>query len=98
MKRTALTLLILLILLVLPAGAPPSLANRSDGYTLARWTIDGGGVTFSTSEGYTLGSTAGQPEAATWAGGRYSLGGGFWGAMSILEEYGIYLPLVLRGS
>ena len=93
--RTAITLLVLLVLL---AGTPPSLAKRSDGYALARWTVDGGGVTFITGEGYTLGGTAGQPDAASWGDGRYSLGGGFWGAIVTLEGYGIYLPVVLRGS
>ena len=44
--------------------------------------MDSGGVTFGSGGGYTLGGTAGQPDAATWSGGGYTLDGGFWHAAS----------------
>lgn len=53
-----------------------------------------GGATFSTSGGYELGGTVGQPDAGGLSGGTYTLGGGFWGGGAV--EYNIYLPLVLR--
>ena len=34
-------------------------------YDLSWWTVDGGGITFNTGSSYTLGGTAGQPDAAT---------------------------------
>ena len=40
--------------------------------------MDGGGATFSTGGGYSLGGTAGQPDAGELSGGGYTLGGGFW--------------------
>ena len=69
----------------------------SAGYDLTWWTVDGGGQTFSTGGGYTLGGTIGQPDPGLLTGGGYALGGGFWGGGAVAVEYGIYLPLVLRG-
>jgi hypothetical protein len=50
----------------------------------------------SSGGGYTLGSTAGQPDTGKLAGGGYMLDGGFWGGAAV--AYRIYLPLVLRGT
>jgi hypothetical protein len=69
-------------------------ASAGVGYDVSWWTADGGGATFNTGRGYALGSTAGQPDAAVWAGDGYTLTGGFWGGAVV--EYHIYLPLVLR--
>ena len=42
-------------------------------------TIDGGGATFSTGGGFSLGGTIGQPDAGSaLSGGSFSLIGGFW--------------------
>jgi hypothetical protein len=42
-------------------------------------TIDGGGATFSTGGGYSLGGTIGQPDAqAAMSGGQFQITGGFW--------------------
>lgn len=89
-------LLLLGALLTVPALA---LAQTGGGYNLSWHTVDGGGATFSTGGGYTLGGTIGQAEAGVLSGGGYVLSGGFWaggGAVSI--EYRIYLPLVLRND
>ena len=70
-------------------------AAQSTSYDLSWWTVDGGGGTLQ-GGGYTLRGTAGQPDAATWAGGGYALAGGFWGG-AWPAGYAVYLPLVLRG-
>jgi hypothetical protein len=67
---------------------------RTASYDLSWWTVDGGGATPSESSVYALGGTSGQPDAAAWSGGDYTLAGGFWGGVSV--EYRICLPLVLR--
>lgn len=46
-------------------------------YDLTWHTIDGGGGT-STSGGFTLSGTIGQPDAGTMSGGGFQLAGGFW--------------------
>jgi len=58
--------------------ASTSLAQVGGEYDLSHNTIDGGGATFSTGDGYSLGGTAGQPDAASMSGGIYVLNGGFW--------------------
>jgi hypothetical protein len=80
----------------------PALAELSDsaalgaGYDLSWWTVDGGGIVGAGSPGlYTLGGTAGQPDAGpVLTGGGHTLVGGFWGGA--LVECRVYLPLVLR--
>ena len=66
----------------------------STGYDLSWYTINGGGATFSTGGGYSLGGTIGQPDAGSMSNGSYQLNGGFWGGASI--NYNIYLPLTLK--
>lgn len=84
-----LTLLVLLL--------PISIAiAQTDGFDLPWSTLDGGGYTFSAGGGYELGGTIGQPDAGTMTGGIYSLGGGFWASRVVVEQYNIYLPLILR--
>ena len=65
----------LALTVVLPLAA---LAQTGGPYDLTWSTVDGGGATFSTGGTYSLGATAGQPDAGSAAGGSYSLTGGFW--------------------
>jgi hypothetical protein len=66
-------------------------------YDLSWSTVDGGGGMFSTGGVYSLGGTAGQPDAGLLTGGVYSLGGGFRGGGAVaVPENLIYLPLVMR--
>jgi len=66
----------------------------ADTYDLSWWTADGGGQTFSTGLGYSLGGTVGQPDAGVMSGTGYRLDGGFWqGGGGV---YRMYLPLVAR--
>jgi hypothetical protein len=83
------------VLLLLAASV---LAQTGGGYDLTWSTVDGGGATFSTGGGYSLGGTAGQPDAGLLTGGGYTLGGGFWGGGTQLVALGdvTYLPLILR--
>jgi hypothetical protein len=98
MKRSSVLLAVLILLLLVtgvqadPTDSVP--ASPSADYEITWWTVDGGGTTFSENNGYTLGSTAGQPDAAVWGGNGYTLTGGFWSGA--LVEYSVYLPLVLR--
>ena len=73
-------------------------AAGSTGFTLDWWTVDGGGGTFSTNGGYSLGGSIGQPDAGTASGGTYTLDGGFWGDESntIINSHWIHLPLIMR--
>ena len=74
-----------------------TLAQSGGGYDLSWSTMDGGGWTFSSGGAYTVGGTAGQPDAGLLSGGSYTLGGGFWGGGALSNpKYVIYLPLVLR--
>jgi len=69
-------------------------AQRDTGYAVDWWTVDGGGQTEPDGPGYTLSGTMGQPDAAGWSGGGYTLSGGFWAGGAV--QYKIYLPVVLR--
>ncbi len=53
-------------------------AQTGGGYDLSWHTVDGGGVTFATGGGYSLGGTAGQPDAGSHTGAAFTLSGGFW--------------------
>lgn len=53
-------------------------AAQMAGYDLSWRTVDAGGVTFGAGGGYSLGGTAGQPDAGRHNAGGYALSGGFW--------------------
>jgi hypothetical protein len=75
------------------------LAMPTASYDLSRWTVDGGGGALSIDGGYSLSSTAGQPEVGLLTDGGYTLSGGFWGGGALAEEiYRVYLPLVISQS
>ena len=94
MKTRTAVLAAVVALLLLGSVA---LAQSGGGYDLSWWTVDGGGATFSTGGGYTLGGTAGQPDAGELAGGSYILGGGFWGGGAVLEVGPeVYLPVIMK--
>jgi hypothetical protein len=88
-------LIAILVVAALASGAAarPSSAPMS-GYSLDWYTIDGGGATFSTGGGYSLGGTIGQPDAGVLSSGSYTLVGGFWGGAAV--NYNVYLPLILK--
>jgi hypothetical protein len=71
-------------------------AAPSASYSISWYTVDGGGGT-SSSGGYTLTGTAGQPDAGSLhsASSSYTLGGGFWASFAG-ELQKLFLPLVRR--
>ncbi len=94
-RLTRPTLALLLLALALLPAASSALAQASDGdeYSLAWFTVDGGGGVSSGGE-YVLRGTIGQPDAGALVAGEYALGGGFWFGGGV--SYRIYLPMVLR--
>ena len=82
-------LLLAIGLILLLAGG----VVAQSGYDLSWWTVDGGGQTFSTGPGYSLGGTIGQPDAGLLTGPGYQLAGGFWIGGG---RYRVYLPVVMR--
>jgi hypothetical protein len=58
----------------------------AQNYQIDSWTVDTGGVTFSTGGGFTLGATIGQADAQpqpVMTGGGFELTGGFWSAANV---------------
>jgi len=75
------------------------LAQSGGSYDLSWSTVDGGGATLSTGGTYSLGGTAGQPDAGPVTGGGYALQAGFWGGAAVgAPTYEIYLPLAMRDA
>lgn len=87
--------LVLILGILLPL-ASISLAQSGGGYDLAWSTVDAGGGTLTGAGGYTLGGSAGQPEAQALSGGGYTLYGGFWGGGWLPVWRSVYLPIVMR--
>ena len=95
--RAAGRLSVLLAVGLFLLATPVVLAQSGGGYDLTWNTVDGGGWTFSSGGAFSVGGTAGQPDAGLISGGSYTLGGGFWGGGALSNpEYIVYLPLVLR--
>ena len=91
MKRLFVLLPIAALLLF---GVSTARAQTGGGYDLTWNSIDGGGTTFSTGGGYSLGGTIGQADAGALSGGAYSLSGGFWAG--IPTSYNAFVPVTLR--
>jgi hypothetical protein len=62
-------------------------ALRAQNYSIDWYTIAGGGGTSSAGP-YTLSGTIGQPATSTLTGGNYSLTGGFWSIISVIQTLG----------
>ena len=75
MKRSRITAYLTVIAFAAGAAA---LAPSVQDFDLSWYTIDGGGATFSTGEGFALGGTIGQADAGSMAGDAFVLRGGFW--------------------
>ncbi len=72
--RPAPGVVLVCLALALCCAAWPARADLS----LTWHTIDAGGLTLGAGGTYSLGGTAGQPDAGVALGGHYHLGGGFW--------------------
>jgi hypothetical protein len=67
-------------------------------YSVDWSTIDGGGGT-STGGVYSITGTIGQPDAgATMIGGNFSLDGGFWGVIAVVQTPGAPLLTITRSG
>jgi hypothetical protein len=69
-------------------------AQTGGDYDVSWWTVDGGGTTANRGGRYGLDATAGQPDAAVWAGDDYALAGGLWPGMPVKYRY--YLPWIMK--
>jgi hypothetical protein len=62
--------------------------GRAQGQYSVVWsTVDGGGGT-STGAVYTVSGTLGQPDAGAMSGGQFSVRGGFWSAIAVVQTPG----------
>ncbi|HRA55861.1 MAG TPA: hypothetical protein PLQ83_19540, partial [Thermoflexales bacterium] len=75
-------------------GVSTASAQTGGGYDLTWNSVDGGGATFSTGGGYSLGGTIGQADAGASSGAAYSLSGGFWAG--IPPSYSAFVPIAMR--
>jgi len=96
MKRNLIPLMISAGVLgaMLTMGLRTASAQTGGGYDLTWNSIDGGGATFSTGGGYSLGGTIGQADAGASSGGAYSLNGGFWAGVPAI--YNAFVPIAMR--
>ena len=84
MKSTFLCILAFALL-----STPAAHAQTGGGYDLSWFAIDGGGGT-STGGVYSVSGTIGQPDASgPMTGGNYSLTGGFWSLISVVQTAGV---------
>jgi hypothetical protein len=80
MNRNQLGTILVIAVAAWAYAAPDS---RGPSFDLSWHTVDGGGATFATGGGFTLGGTAGQPDAGpVMTGGDFTLVGGFWAAVT----------------
>ena len=63
--------------MLIPVAVAITSAPAQD-YQMSRWTVDGGGVMFSTGDDFELSGTIGQPDAGAMSDGNFDLFGGFW--------------------
>jgi hypothetical protein len=66
-------------------------ALEAQSYSINWYTIAGGGGVSSGTNGstnYSVSGTIGQPAAATMSGGNYSVTGGFWSIISVVQTPG----------
>jgi len=95
MLRKTLILLVVFVVCMVAVSAILAAPDRpADGYSIAWWTVDGGGGE-SIGGSYILDGTIGQADAQTSSGGDYAVAGGFWNE-SVIRGYRIYLPIILK--
>ena len=73
------------LLLVLGVLLPA--AGFAQQYSIDWYTIAGGGGASSNGQ-YVVSGTIGQPDAGTMNGGNYSLTGGFWSLLAVVQTAG----------
>jgi hypothetical protein len=76
-------------------------ALQAQNYSIDWHTIGGGGGSSSGTNGtttYTVTGTIGQPAAATMSGGIYSVTGGFWSMLAVVQTPGSPLLSITRSG
>ncbi len=71
-------LIVCIVAAFLTAGTAAFAARGEDPFDLSWFTIDGGGMMFSTGDDYELSGTIGQADAGAMSGAEFELTGGFW--------------------
>ena len=66
-------------------------------YSIDWYSIDGGGGT-GTGGVYTISGTIGQPDAGTLSGANYSLTGGFWSLVAVVQTAGAPTLAITRSG
>jgi hypothetical protein len=75
--------------LILCLGVMISAASFAQSYSIDWYKIAGGGGASGNGQ-YSLSGTVGQPEAGVaMSGGKYSLAGGFWSLISVVQTPGM---------
>jgi hypothetical protein len=69
------------VLAIIPGYAP------AQGYEVGWFTVDGGGGASSGGE-FSISGTIGQPDAGLLSGGGFTIEGGFWSDVSIIQATG----------
>lgn len=90
---------VVVALIVTVLGASIAFGQGVAPYNMRWWTVDGGAYVVSgvspSGAAYTMTTTIGQPDAGLMTGGRYALGGGYWGT-ALRSLMKLYLPVVTR--
>jgi hypothetical protein len=76
-------------------------AVHAQTYSINWYTIAGGGGTSSGTSGattYSVSGTIGQPATATMTGGNFSLTGGFWSMIAVVQTAGAPTLTVVRSG
>jgi hypothetical protein len=76
-------------------------ALHAQSYSINWYTIGGGGGSSSGTSGtntYSVSGTIGQPATASMSGGNYSVTGGFWSLISVVQTPGSPFLNVLRSG
>jgi hypothetical protein len=84
-----------LIALLAVFAAMTQFTAHAQSYSIDWFTIDGGGGT-STGGVYSVSGTIGQPDAGGMTNGQYSLIGGFWGGVNVIQTPGAPLLSIER--
>ncbi|MDB6110871.1 MAG: hypothetical protein JWR69_2621 [Pedosphaera sp.] len=79
------------------AACVPGLAH-AQSYNMDWFTVDGGGGT-SIGGAFSISGTIGQPDAGVLSGGGFTVEGGFWSGISVIQSSGApILSIQLVGS
>ena len=85
------------VLLGLASAIAMTARASAQTYSIDWFTIDGGGG-IGTGGVYSVSGTIGQPDAGKMSGGNYTIDGGFWSLLSVVQTPGAPLLLITRSG